>query len=151
MNWRAWVLGVGVATALVACQRLKPGEASLHFEGARTGHFNGGGVTCPAVLSISATWQWEGDVEGRHLKIRAFAANSTGIPDAFLISSEDISWLGRSAFPGETPADGQFTARVDERDKTLLHIEGTATGDDFGHLKVSGSMRCPCADPPCSY
>jgi hypothetical protein len=115
------------------------------------GHLKGGGVTCPGISSISAAWQWQGDVGGRHVSVGAFALNSSGIPDALLINSENISWKGRVPYPDEAPADGQFTARIDEKDKTLLHIEGSATNNQVGPIRVRGSLRCPCDAPPCSY
>ncbi|HEY6555929.1 MAG TPA: hypothetical protein VI072_01595 [Polyangiaceae bacterium] len=149
MNPRAWILAVGVAATLVACHGLKPGEASLRFDGERTGQFKGGGVTCPPISSISATWQWAGDVGGRRVSVVAAALNSSGIPDSLLINSENVSWKGRQPYPDEPPADGQFTARIDEKDKTVLHIEGSAINNQVGPIKVSGSLRCPCANPPC--
>jgi hypothetical protein len=149
MNRRAWILAVGVATTLVACHRLKPGEATLHFEGETTGHFYGGGVTCPPVSSVKASWLWQGDVGGERVSVGAHALNSTGIPDALLINAEGGSWKGRAPYPDEAPADGQFTARVDANDRALLHIEGSATHQQLGPIKISGSMRCPCAEPPC--
>jgi hypothetical protein len=149
MNPRAWILGLGVAATLVACHGLKPGEASLRFEGERTGQFNGGGVTCPPISSVRATWAWSGVVGGKPVGVSASALNATGIPDALIIESENIYWRGRAPYPGEAPADGLFTARIDEKDKTVVHIEGSATNNQLGPIKVIGSLRCPCANPPC--
>ncbi len=150
MKRPAWILAAGVAATLVACH-LRPGEASLVFEGEPSGRFEGGGVTCPAVLSVRATWIWTGEVEGRRMNVAAHALNSTGVPDVLLIHRDGISFLGRSAFPDEAPTDGQFTARVDENDRALLHFEGTATQDGYEPVRVRGKMRCPCAAPPCSF
>jgi hypothetical protein len=149
MNPRAWILGVGMGAALVACHGLKPGEASLHFEGETTGHYLGGGVTCPPVSSVKASWVWQGSVGGESVSVSAHALNSTGIPDALLINAPGGSWLSRRPYPDEAPADGQFAARVDDRDRALLYIEGSATHSSLPPIKINGSMRCPCAEPPC--
>lgn len=148
MKRPAWFLAVGVALTLVACH-LQPGEAALAFKGEHTGFFEGGGVTCPPVSSVSASWLWSGEVRGRPMSVGAHALNSTGVPDALLIHLDGNAFTGRKRYPDEAPADGQFTARVDENDRALLHIDGSAVRDGFEPVRIHGKMRCPCAAPPC--
>ena len=149
MKRPAWILAVGVAAALVACH-LQRGEASLTFEGEPAGEFTGGGVTCPYVGSVSGAWSWTGEVDGRQMSVGAYALNASGVPDTLLIHRDGLSFQGRRAFVDEEPFEGEFKARLDHHDKTLLHIEGSAFRDGYEPITVRGALRCPCDTPPCS-
>lgn len=146
MKRRAWLMAVGMAAALMACT----GHASLTLEGPISGEIDGPGVTCPFVSSTSGSWIWSGALAGRQVSIAFTALNTTGVPDALLIGSENEYWRAQGQPLGSPPKPGFFTARV--VDKSELHVEGSAlewTPDLDRKIEISGVLRCPCPEPPC--
>jgi hypothetical protein len=145
MKWfsmaSAGAILAGMVIALGACVP-EAGHAALTFKGERSGDAAGPGVTCPFVSSVSATWTWAGTVGGKAVTLTAAALNSSGVPDALLINSENISWRAQGVAAGTPITPGTFTARVTEN--KVVHIDGIAARwSGEGEIRVSGAMRCP--------
>jgi hypothetical protein len=138
---RATVSTLVVGTALVACE-LEPGKASLKFDGTLMGQVDGPTVTCQPTADTSAIWTWEGTVGGHSASVTAAALNSSGVPDALLVQSENRFWMAEGQAQGAALSPGKFSVRVGS--KKVLYIDGIAsTKSNETQVEIHGVMRCP--------